>query len=91
VLAFQEAGGHQRRLSLDKGLVSSNVYIFVLPNSLELETEMKLRLGVLKKTGLLSAAKRPIAFQYIGMFAGNHTHHRIIQKQGAGPQCAGSI
>jgi hypothetical protein len=73
VLAFQEAAGHQRRLSLDKGLVSSNVYIFVLPNSLELETEMKLRLGVLKKTGLLSAAKRPIAFQYIGMFAGNHT------------------
>lgn len=42
-------------------------YIFILPNSLELEQELKLRMQVLKK---LSPGQKNISFQYIGMFAG---------------------
>lgn len=67
---------HGRRLSLEGVSSHSNTYIFVLPNSLELETEFKLRLSVLKKGGLLASAKKPISFQYIGMFAGRGWIHR---------------
>jgi predicted DNA-binding transcriptional regulator YafY len=58
----------ERRGSLSlPGASTQNQYIFVLPNSLELEQEMKARLAVLRK---MVHEKKNIAFQYIGMFAG---------------------
>lgn len=42
-------------------------FLFALPNSLEMEQEVKLRVTVLRR---LRSLKRAVPFQYIGMFAG---------------------